>query len=237
MPRAARETTAVDRRARLVRTFRVYDPLAIALLGVMVMTGAWSVTGFKQSLGADYGAFAAHLAWKLALAFLVAPRQGVRTRWWRQRSQAHRVARENTLKAVYHVLESLAFRAEKVALLELAQLRKITLAAAESEARHLAAHDLASVDLVEGSLVLTPAGWQRACEIVRNHRLWELYLTHTAQIAADHVHEDAEKIEHVLGEDVVRELERRLNYATKDPHGKVIPAVPVTLNAPEVVVP
>lgn len=71
VPRAARESTAVEKRASLVRTFRVYDPLAIALLGVMVMTGAWSVTGFKQSLGADYASFAEHLAWKLALAFLV----------------------------------------------------------------------------------------------------------------------------------------------------------------------
>ncbi|MFN7139065.1 MAG: metal-dependent transcriptional regulator, partial [Limisphaerales bacterium] len=47
-----------------------------------------------------------------------------------------------------------------------------------------------------------------------------------AQIPADHVHEDAEKIEHVLGEDVVRQLEKRLDYATKDPHGRDIPGLP-----------
>ena len=70
----------------------------------------------------------------------------------------------------------------------------------------------------------TPAGRQRAAEIVRNHRLWELYLTNPANIAADHVHEDAEKIEHVLGEDVVRQLERKLGYAARDPHGKMIPS-------------
>ena len=60
---------------------------------------------------------------------------------------------------------------------------------------------------------------------MRNHRLWELYLTNAAQIAADHVHEDAEKIEHVLGEEVVRELERRLDYAKVDPHGRKIPSL------------
>ena len=70
-----------------------------------------------------------------------------------------------------------------------------------------------------------PEGWARACEIVRNHRLWELYLTNEANIAADHVHEDAEKIEHVLGEEVVRQLERRLEFARKDPHGKAIPGL------------
>jgi hypothetical protein len=58
-------------RTRLARALRVYDPLAIALLGVMVMTGAWSVTAYKQSLGQEYFAsFGAHLVWKLSAAFL-----------------------------------------------------------------------------------------------------------------------------------------------------------------------
>jgi manganese/zinc/iron transport system permease protein len=54
--------------------------------------------------------------------------------------------------------------------------------------------------------------------------LWELYLTNAASIAADHVHEDAEKIEHVLGEETVSTLERRLAFATRDPHGRAIPS-------------
>jgi manganese/zinc/iron transport system permease protein len=73
--------------------------------------------------------------------------------------------------------------------------------------------------------VFTPEGWQQACSIVRNHRLWELYLTNAVRLAADHVHDDAEKIEHVLGEEGVRQLERRLNYATQDPHGREIPGM------------
>ena len=40
-------------------------------------------------------------------------------------------------------------------------------------------------------MILTPKGWEYACRIVRNHRLWELYLTNEAQYAPDHVHEDA----------------------------------------------
>jgi manganese/zinc/iron transport system permease protein len=44
-------------------------------------------------------------------------------------------------------------------------------------------------------------------------------------MAADHVHEDAEKIEHILGEETVRKLEKRLNYARHDPHGKLIPGL------------
>jgi manganese/zinc/iron transport system permease protein len=78
---------------------------------------------------------------------------------------------------------------------------------------------------VEGLVVPTPDGWRRACEIVRNHRLWELYLTNAAQVAPDHVHDDAEVIEHVLGNETVRRLERSLNYARRDPHGKLIPGL------------
>jgi hypothetical protein len=72
VPAARRVADAGGRRALLARALRVYDPLAIALLGIMVMTGAWSVTAYKQALGSAYFAsFGEQLAWKLALAFLV----------------------------------------------------------------------------------------------------------------------------------------------------------------------
>jgi hypothetical protein len=72
VPRARRAADPAARRGLLARTLRVYDPLAIALLGVMVMTGAWSITGYKEALGTSYFAdFGAHLVWKLGLAFLV----------------------------------------------------------------------------------------------------------------------------------------------------------------------
>ena len=157
-------------------------------------------------------------------AFLFGPRHGVVTRWWRQRSRAQRVQRENTLKSVYHVLEARDFKGEGVSLLELAERRRETVEEARAQAGQLRRHGLATTHEEGNLILLTPTGWQQACAIVRNHRLWELYLTNAAQIAPDHVHEDAEKIEHVLGEEVVRELERRLNYATKDPHGRRIPS-------------
>ena len=82
----------------------------------------------------------------------------------------------------------------------------------------------ASPSLQPVMLSLTPKGWETACRIVRNHRLWELYLTNEARYAPDHVHEDAEKIEHVLGEETVRRIERILSNPRRDPHGKLIPS-------------
>lgn len=159
------------------------------------------------------------------LAFLFGPKHGVIFRWWQHRSRSNRIQRENTLKAIYHVLENRDFHGETVTLKELAERRRHTLEEAKMEVRALRGHRLASLDEEENTLVLTPEGWQRAAAIVRNHRLWELYLANAAQVAVDHVHEDAEKIEHVLGEEVVRELERRFEFARKDPHGKAIPTL------------
>lgn len=154
-------------------------------------------------------------------AYLMGPRHGVVARWWRQRSRAARTERENTLKALYHVWEQEGFREVGVTLADLAERRRETLDEALRRSRELERNGLASVN--RDAVYFTPQGRQRAAEIVRNHRLWELYLTNSANIAPDHVHEDAEKIEHVLGEKTVRELERRLGYATQDPHGKPIP--------------
>lgn len=72
VPQARRASDGAATRGALARSLRIYDPLAIALLGLMVMTGAWSITGYKQTLGTSYFAdFGTHLVWKLGLAFLV----------------------------------------------------------------------------------------------------------------------------------------------------------------------
>lgn len=158
-------------------------------------------------------------------AILFGPRHGIVARWWRHVSRSARIRRENTLKSVYHVLEDEGFRSEQVDARELAERRRETIEEAQAQLNALRRHGLATLSGDGVSASLTPEGWQRACEIVRNHRLWELYLTNAAQIAADHVHEDAEKIEHVLGEETVRRLEKRLNYARRDPHGRLIPGL------------
>jgi manganese/zinc/iron transport system permease protein len=159
------------------------------------------------------------------LAFLFGPRHGVVTRWLRLYSRRAQVQRENTLKAVYHVLEARDFEGEGVSLRELAERRSETEEDASRLSTELTRHHLATLHEEGNQVHLTPEGWQRACEIVRNHRLWELYLTNEAQIAPDHVHDDAEKIEHVLGEEVVRALERTLDHARVDPHGRPIPGL------------
>ncbi|MCF6311299.1 MAG: metal ABC transporter permease [Verrucomicrobiales bacterium] len=159
------------------------------------------------------------------ICFLFSPRYGWWTRLWRLRSRRLRTEREDTLKAMYRVLENREFHGEGVSAVDVAEYRKDTVEEIQRRVQNLVKTGLAT-DSEEGQMIhFTPKGYQQACMIVRNHRLWELYLTNVARYAADHVHEDAELVEHVLGEDTVRRLERRLKFPNKDPHGKPIPSV------------
>ncbi len=164
-----------------------------------------------------------------AAAFLFGPRHGWVTRLVRQRRRRERAERENTLKAMHRVLEDHGLVAtgvrDGVTLAELGAQRRESVAESAGRARELVAAGLATLSADRETLFFTPAGEQRARAIVRNHRLWELYLTHAASFSPDHVHDQAEEIEHVLGEETVRQLSRRLDFPEVDPHGRPIPTV------------
>lgn len=70
---------------------------------------------------------------------------------------------------------------------------------------------------------LTEKGWKKAKEIVRRHRLWELYLNRRMDIAPDHVHDNAEEMEHFITPELEHQLEKELGYPDKDPHNSDIP--------------
>ena len=62
---------------------------------------------------------------------------------------------------------------------------------------------------------LTHQGLEVASQIVRNHRLWEVYLINYADIAPSHVDRDADAIEHVLGQDMIKQLEELLQSSPR----------------------
>jgi manganese/zinc/iron transport system permease protein len=70
---------------------------------------------------------------------------------------------------------------------------------------------------------LTKEGLNRGARITRLHRLWEVYLTQQMNLASDHVHDDAESVEHFITPELESELERFLDYPELDPHQKAIP--------------
>ena len=169
-----------------------------------------------------------------ALVLFLRPEKGILFRWLRLRSENSRIAIENTLKAAFQILESRDFKETEISSQEMMRKRGLSNAEVQREMLNLVNAGLAtrsSLFIEDGhlpqqtSLTLTPKGWEYSCKIVRNHRLWELYLTNEAHYEPDHVHEDAEKIEHVIGEKTVREIEKLLKNPRTDPHGKLIPSM------------
>jgi DtxR family transcriptional regulator, Mn-dependent transcriptional regulator len=71
---------------------------------------------------------------------------------------------------------------------------------------------------------LTPLGERKAMEVIRHHRLLELYLARELGYSWDKVHDEADKLEHVISEEFEERLDALLGYPTFDPHGDPIPS-------------
>jgi DtxR family transcriptional regulator, Mn-dependent transcriptional regulator len=72
-------------------------------------------------------------------------------------------------------------------------------------------------------VTLTRSGKRQAAEIVRKHRLWEVFLVEKLEFGWDEVHEIAEQLEHIRSEELTEKLDRFLSYPKVDPHGDPIP--------------
>ena len=70
---------------------------------------------------------------------------------------------------------------------------------------------------------LSETGRKTALQIVRKHRLWEVFLVEKLGFSWDEVHEVAEELEHIKSEKLISELDKFLNYPKRDPHGDPIP--------------
>ena len=80
---------------------------------------------------------------------------------------------------------------------------------------------------------LTADGERAALSVVRCHRLLELFLHEKLGYGWDEVHDEADRLEHVLSEEMTSRIDRTLGYPTHDPHGHAIPAADLSLNKSE----
>jgi DtxR family Mn-dependent transcriptional regulator len=80
---------------------------------------------------------------------------------------------------------------------------------------------------------LTKRGTREAVEVIRHHRLLELYLSRVVGMPWDQVHAEAEALEHVISEDLESRLDELLGYPTEDPHGHPIPTARLELKEAE----
>ena|SRR5437016_1797405 len=94
---------------------------------------------------------------------------------------------------------------------------------------------LSSLGLVEHEryrgVRLTDRGRRVALEVIRHHRLLELFLVENLGMTSDEVHAEAEVLEHALSEELEELIARKLGDPTVDPHGDPIPSRELTMPA------
>ncbi len=78
-------------------------------------------------------------------------------------------------------------------------------------------------------VMLTAAGKRAALEVIRHHRLIEAWLVQTLGYSWDEVHNEAEKLEHVISEEFEERIASAMGYPLRDPHGEPIPSVDLVM--------
>jgi DtxR family Mn-dependent transcriptional regulator len=125
---------------------------------------------------------------------------------------------QDYLKGIYKLQQG----ADRVAITALAREQGVSAASASAMVKKLAALGLLVHEPYRGAR-LSNAGERVAVEVIRHHRLLELYLAQTLGLDVDAVHDEADRLEHVISEELEARIDRALGFPTHDPHGDPIP--------------
>lgn len=128
-------------------------------------------------------------------------------------------AEENYLKAIYHL--SVA-GSKDVATNSIAEIMNTKPASVSDMIRKLDDKGLVSYRKYYG-VNISKKGRTQALQIIRKHRLWEVFLVEKLKLNWDEVHEIAEELEHIRSGILIEKLDEFLGFPTIDPHGDPIP--------------
>lgn len=126
---------------------------------------------------------------------------------------------ENYLKALYHLS---AEGLQKVPTNSLAMELNINAASVTDKLKRLQEKGWVDYKKSRGAL-LTSLGKEKALDVVRRHRLWELFLTEVLNFEWSEVHDLAEQLEHIQSDILIEKIDKYLDYPKFDPHGDPIP--------------
>ena len=139
------------------------------------------------------------------------------------------VAVQDYAKAIYS-LE--ARSAEPVPTSAIAERLEVSAASASAMIKRLSEQGFVE-HVPYGGVELTERGREIALEVLRHHRLLELYLAVYLDVPWDRVHEEAEALEHVISEDLEARIAAKLDNPTHDPHGDPIPSAELAVDDEE----
>ena len=125
---------------------------------------------------------------------------------------------QDYLKTIFQIGEGTG----RVTTNALADMLGVTAASVTGMLKKLADMKLVEYEPYQG-VVLTVAGQKLALEVIRHHRLTELYLTEAMGFSWDRVHEEAERLEHAISEEFADKMSALLGDPQRDPHGSPIP--------------
>lgn len=159
------------------------------------------------------------------ISALFAPQKGILGRLLRQRAFHKETMEDNILKYAYHYIEqkgAVSAQLPSSSMIPISHIKQYVpgyMAFCPSLKSHGFIQHSDSTD----HLCLTKEGLLRGMKITRLHRLWEAYLMHAAKFDIDHVHDDAESIEHILTPELEKKIIETLGDPGLDPHGEHIP--------------
>jgi manganese/zinc/iron transport system permease protein len=225
--------------------------VGVVLMAAMLVTPAaaaryWSdrlgvMLGLAAVFGAISGALGAYISylstrmptgpWMVVavttiflVSLVLAPRRGLLGRYLRHRRFRARTNRENILRTLYLLGEKCGQWDHFYSSGDLLQHRPMSTPLMARSIAGLKRGGFAREN-DRGYIALTEEGVREAARVTRLHRLWELYLTRKLEIAPDHVHDDAEEVEHILTPELEARLVAMLEHPEHDPHGETIPGV------------
>ena len=156
------------------------------------------------------------------LSLLFAPQKGLLKRFLEHKLLRQKVAEENILRTLYKLVER-----NKIDQLDFNHSDIQALRSVPTESLQKTLKTLCRKQLIESSskgFRLTKSGLKLATQLTRRHRLWENYLNEHAELTPEQVHNQAERIEHILTESQEKQLQAELENADSDPHGNPIPS-------------
>ncbi len=193
--------------------------VACVLAVVSAVLGYWLSSAAVWNV-APAGAMAVVAGGMYALAVFLSPQYGIVSKLIRNLQTALRILREDLLLMLYRVEEIDPSKrmqpGEAVAAVGGGWLARWALAMLRRRGR---------VEIRDDRLHMTDDGRWRAARLVRGHRLWEAYLVKHLGLPADHVHAPADRLEHFTHQPLRDELQKAVEDAQQDPHGRDIPNI------------
>lgn len=129
------------------------------------------------------------------------------------------LSEENYLKSIYHLEKQFSRGVSTNALAEQLETKASSVT---DMVKKLSDKNLAVYKKYKG-VTLSELGQKTALQIIRKHRLWEVFLVEKLNFSWDEVHDVAEQLEHIKSTKLIEELDKFLNYPQRDPHGDPIP--------------